>query len=240
MNSQTLSLYLTAEHQCGYFADRMSANIVPDPRAEMNSELYSLLVSKGFRRSGNFVYRPHCPDCQACIPCRVQVKNFKPDRNQRRCLKKNQDLVSHIKTACYTEEYFALYERYLNIRHGDSSMANPVPDDFKQFLLCNWEQTLFIETRLKDRLLCVTVADYLNDGLSAVYTFFDPDEHKRSLGNHAILQQIWFCQLHGLPHVYLGYWIEQHPKMSYKSNYNPLEIYHDNQWVSDKSLITSS
>ena len=240
MNTQTLSLYLTAEHSCGYFADRNSANIVPDPRIKMSKELYSLLVSKGFRRSGNFVYRPHCPECQACIPCRIQVSAFQPSRNQRRCLKKNQDLTTRITMASYNDEYFELYQRYLNGRHHDSSMANPEPEDFKHFLLCDWKQTLFIESRLNDELMCVTVADYLNDGLSAVYSFFNPEEHRRSLGTHAVLQQIWFCQVYQFPFVYLGYWIKDHPKMNYKNNFRPLETFQNNQWFEEKSLITSS
>ncbi|MDH5471734.1 MAG: arginyltransferase [Gammaproteobacteria bacterium] len=240
MNTQSLSLYLTAEHSCGYYADRNSANIIPDPQIQMNKNLYSFLVSKGFRRSGNFVYRPHCPACQACIACRIKVSGFQPNRNQRRCLKKNRDLITRITPACYTEEYFDLYRRYLNVRHHDGSMANPEPNDFQQFLLCDWRQSLFIESRVANRLICVTVADHLADGLSAVYTFFDPDENKRSLGTHAILQQIWFTQIYQLPHVYLGYWIRNHPKMNYKNNFQSLQLYQENQWVSNKSLIMSS
>ena len=240
MNTQTLSLYLTAEHSCGYFADRNSANIIPDPQIQMTKSLYSLLVSKGFRRSGNFVYRPHCPDCHACIPCRIKIDQFQPNRNQRRCLKKNSDLTTHIKHAQYTEEYFDLYRRYLNGRHHDGSMANPEPEDFQQFLLCDWKQTLFIEARRDNQLIGLTVADYLTDGLSAVYTFFDPEEDRRSLGTHAILQQIWMAQVYQLPYVYLGYWIKNHPKMDYKNNFKPLEIYQQNLWIPNKSLIVSS
>ena len=240
MNSHSLSLYLTTEHSCGYFADRNSANIVPDPKIQISKDLYSLLVNKGFRRSGNFVYRPHCPDCQACLPCRIKIIDFQANRNQRRCLKKNRDLITRITLATYTDEYFDLYSRYLNARHHDSSMANPQVDDFKQFLLCDWKQTLFIESRLNERLISVTVADYLIDGLSAVYTFFDPEEDKRSLGTHAILQQIWFTQVYQLPYVYLGYWIKGHPKMDYKNNFQGLQTYQQNQWIPDASLMISS
>lgn len=240
MNTQSLSLYLTTEHSCGYYADRQSANIIPDPKIQMHKNLYSLLVSKGFRRSGNFVYRPHCPDCQACVPCRINVADFKPSRNQRRCLKKNNDLSTHIVTAGFTAEYFELYQRYMNARHHDGSMANPEAEDFKHFLLCDWKQTLFIESRLRGQLKCVTVADFLLDGLSAVYTFFDPEETRRSLGTHAVLQQIWFSQVYELPYVYLGYWIADHAKMHYKNSFQPLEVYRDSRWIPDKSLITSS
>lgn len=230
MNSQNLSLYITAEHECGYYDDRQTANLIPDPQIEMSASLYGLLVSKGFRRSGSFVYRPHCHQCSACIPCRINVKNFKPNRNQRRCLKNNQDLTTHIVNARFTEEYFSLYQKYLNYRHGESNMADPVPDDYSNFLLNDWDCSIFIESRIGEKLLSVAVVDFLVPGLSAVYTFFDPHETKRSLGTFAILQQIWLARLYHLPHVYLGYWINQHPKMEYKRNFSGLEIYQQDQW----------
>lgn len=230
MNSRNLSLYLTSEHDCGYYDDRLSANLIPDPQVEMNANLYSLLLSKGFRRSGGFVYRPHCNDCQACVPCRIQVSSFKPQRSLRRCLKTNGDLTTHIRNARFTEEYFALYRRYINSRHMDGSMADPRADDFSSFLLNDWHSSLFIESRLQGTLLSVAVVDFLNNGLSAVYTFFDPEQGRRSLGNFAILQQIWLARLYQLPHVYLGYWIDGHPKMAYKRNFHGLEIFQQDQW----------
>ncbi|MCW9014681.1 MAG: arginyltransferase [Gammaproteobacteria bacterium] len=235
MNDQALSLYITTEHPCGYYQERSSANLIPDPQLPMNAGLYSLLVSHGFRRSGGFVYRPHCPSCQACIPCRIDVSCFKPNRNQRRCLKRNNDLITRVRPADYCEEDYALYVRYINSRHGDGSMANPSPDDYRNFLLSDWGQTLFIETRLNNKLLSIAVSDQLQAGLSAVYTFFDPAEEKRSLGTFAILQQIWLAQVHKLPHVYLGYWIKNHPKMDYKKNFNSLEFYLNQLWI-DKHL----
>lgn len=230
MNDQGLSLYITSEHPCGYFSDRLSASLIPDPQISMSQTLYSLLINKGFRRSGGFVYRPHCPNCTACQPCRINIKTFKPTRNQRRCLAKNFDLTTHLKAAEFSREYFELYRRYINSRHGDGSMANPSEEDFKNFLLCDWSQTLFIESRQKGRLLAVAVVDYMSNGLSAVYSFFDPDEHKRSLGTHAILQQIWLARLYHLPHLYLGYWIKNHPKMDYKGNFSGLEILRNMRW----------
>lgn len=230
MNDQGLSLYITSEHSCGYYSDRLSANLIPDPQIDMSHPIYSLLISKGFRRSGGFVYRPHCPSCSACLPCRIDVEAFEPNRNQRRCLSKNHDLTTHIRQARYRHEYFELYQGYINSRHGDGSMANPSEDDFSNFLLSDWSQTLFIESRKNGRLLSVAVVDYMSNGLSAVYTFFDPDEDKRSLGTHAILQLIWLARLHDLPHLYLGYWIQKHPKMDYKGNYSALEILQKMRW----------
>ncbi|MCW9047798.1 MAG: arginyltransferase, partial [Gammaproteobacteria bacterium] len=154
MNTHNLNLYITAEHECGYYNDRQSSNLIPDPQVEMYSDLYSLLLSKGFRRSGEFVYRPHCKQCSACVPCRINIENFKASKNQRRCLKNNQQLTTHLKPAKFTEEYFSLYQRYLNNRHKNGSMANPQPDDFRNFLLNSWNTSIFIESRLNDKLLC--------------------------------------------------------------------------------------
>jgi arginine-tRNA-protein transferase len=201
----------------------------------MNADLYSLLVTKGFRRSGSFVYRPHCPNCSSCVPSRIDIDNFSPNRNQRRCLKRNQDLLTRIKSAQFSDEYFDLYQRYINSRHLDGNMAHPAADDFKHFLLSDWSHTLFIESRLNGRLIAVAVSDYLSTGLSAVYTFFDPDEAKRSLGTFAILQQIWLAQCYQIPHIYLGYWIDGHPKMDYKKNFSALQLYKAQQWNSSET-----
>ncbi len=230
MNQETLSLYITAEHECGYYDDRKTFNLIPDPQIQMGASLYSLLISNGFRRSGEFVYRPHCKQCQACVPCRINIENFKPSRNQRRCLKTNQDLTTHIVPAQFKEEYFSLYSRYLNSRHKDGNMADPTREDFSNFLLNSWKTTVFIESRINGQLLCVAVVDFLNAGPSAVYTFFEPAEHKRSLGTFAILQQIWLARLYEKPSLYLGYWIDQHPKMTYKRNFSALEIFQQTDW----------
>ncbi len=234
MNSHNLSLYITTEHECGYYDDRQTANLIPDPQVKMGTNLYSLLLSKGFRRSGEFVYRPHCKHCTACVPCRINVSEFKASRNQRRCLKSNQDLTTRIVPAEYSEEYFALYQRYLNSRHTDGSMADPTPQEFRSFLLNNWDTSVFIESRLNGRLLCVAVVDFLPAGPSAVYTFFEPEEHKRSLGTFAIIQQIWLARLYQKANLYLGYWIDEHPKMAYKQKFSGLEIYLQDQWQSFK------
>ena len=230
MSSQNLSLYITTEHECGYYDDRMTSNLIPDPQVQITASLYSLLISKGFRRSGDFVYRPHCKTCQACMPSRINVNDFKPSKNQRRCLKKNNDLSTHLVDAKFKEEYFSLYQRYLNNRHQEGSMANPSRDDFNNFLLNDWKTSIFIESRLQGELICVAVVDVLRTGPSAVYTFFSPEQSKRSLGTFAVLQQIWLSQLYHLPHVYLGYWIDGHPKMDYKRNFRGMELFQDDQW----------
>lgn len=230
MNSRSLSLYITAAHPCGYYADRDAMNLVPDPQARMNMPLYDLLVSKGFRRSGDYVYRPHCPKCNACIPCRIDVERYYPNRNQKRCLKHNRDIITRIRPAAFSDEYFQLYQKYLNNRHGDGSMSHPQPDDYKRFLMTSWGKTLFIESRFQERLLGVAVCDFIDSGLSAVYTFFDPEENARSMGTFGILQQIWMARLYQQPYVYLGYWIEGHPKMDYKRRFNGLELFQQDAW----------
>jgi leucyl-tRNA---protein transferase len=225
-----LSLFLTTEHQCGYYPDRRTANLVPDPRVTMHASLYSQLVAHGFRRSGGHVYRPHCAACRDCIPCRIHIEHFIPNRSQSRCLKRNTDLTTHIKSAAFSDEYYALYQRYLNKRHADSTMADPRPEDFSNFLLCDWSQSLFIESRINGRLIAVAVSDFLPDGPSAVYSFFDPDESRRGLGTFAILQQIWLAGLYQQPHLYLGYWLKDHPKMHYKKNFAGLELFDGQEW----------
>jgi arginyl-tRNA--protein-N-Asp/Glu arginylyltransferase len=230
MSSRHLQLYITAESPCGYYVDRMSSNLVPDPQTALNMPIYSQLIQHGFRRSGGHCYRPHCKGCQDCIACRIPVKEFVASRSQQRCLKKNIDLELSVVDAAFSDEYFALYCRYLDSRHIDGSMANPAAEDFRQFLYCNWSDTQFLELRLHGQLVAVAVTDMVNDGVSAVYSFFDPDLEKRSLGSYCILTQIAFVKKLGLKYVYLGYWIENHNKMHYKIKFRPLQLYQDEQW----------
>ncbi|MDH5611031.1 MAG: arginyltransferase [Gammaproteobacteria bacterium] len=230
MSSEHIQLYLTTEHECSYLPNHKAANIVPDPNLPITMPIYSYLLKHGYRRSGDFIYRPHCKNCEECQPCRIPVAQFSPRRTQQRCLKNNQDLTMNMVKAGYSEEYFELYRNYLNIRHGDGEMSNPKPDDFKQFLYCEWSNTYFLEIRKNERLLAVAVTDVTPSGLSAVYTYFDPSEAKRSLGNLCILQQIQYAQYLQLEYLYMGYWIKDCQKMKYKANFQPLETFVDNLW----------
>lgn len=239
MNSRQLQLYITTESHCSYFVDRKSRSLVPDPEIALNMPIYNQLIQHGFRRSGGHSYRPHCKTCQACIACRIPVKQFIPNRSQQRCLKKNKDLVFSVAEACFTQEYFELYCHYLNSRHVDGSMANPTEEDFSQFLYSDWCHTRFIELRLEDRLVAVAVTDMMSDGLSAVYSFFDPDLKKRSLGTYCVLQQIEYAKQLNLEYVYLGYWIENHEKMHYKKNFKPLQLYLEDQWKTTSDTTTT-
>jgi arginine-tRNA-protein transferase len=144
-------------------------------------------------------------------------------------------------SARFTEEHFALYAKYLDSRHEDSSMASPGEDDFRDFLLCDWSDSHFIELRQDTQLVAVAVTDFVRDGLSAVYSYFDPVMQERSLGSYCILQQVAMAKQLRLPYVYLGYWLQDHPKMHYKINYRPLELYIDDRWQQfDKHLPDAS
>lgn len=230
MNTRHLQLYITTESPCSYFDDRMSSNLVPDPKLRLNMPIYNQLIQHGFRRSGTYCYRPHCSNCQSCVACRIPVQQFSSNRSQKRCLKANLDLKQTAVSASFSEEYFELYRRYLNSRHTDGSMADPDEEDFKHFLFSKWSDTQFLEQRLDGRLVAVAVTDIVSDGISAVYSFFDPEMGKHSLGTYCVLKQVDYARELGLDYVYLGYWINDHPKMHYKNNFKPLQLYLDEQW----------
>ncbi|EAQ99187.1 arginyltransferase [Congregibacter litoralis] len=225
-----LKVYTTYPHRCSYLEEEEATTLFIDPRQSVDQTLYSNLSMLGFRRSGNHIYRPHCSHCNACIPARVHVNDFKANRSQRRCLKRNRDLEVTIRTSVSNDESYALYDRYIRARHADGDMYPPDRDQFESFLNNPWDCTEYCEFRAEGRLVAVAVVDMMLDGLSAIYTFFDPDETTRSLGRYAVLWQIERSRSLGLPYVYLGYWIRNCDKMSYKSDYQPLELLINNQW----------
>lgn len=229
-HSRTVRLYASPSHPCAYLEDREAITQFIDPSQAMNSRLYSQLVEVGFRRSGEYVYRPRCNACQACRPARIPTASFKPSRSQRRTWRRNQDLEISSMPAEFRAEHFALYRRYISSRHAGGDMDVTNPDRYREFLLSSWGDTWCYEFRLGPRLLAVAVIDRLAQGLSAVYTFFDPEYADRGLGTFAILWEISDAQRSGLPWLYLGYWIAECPKMSYKSQFRPLEIYRDGLW----------
>ncbi|MFA5628319.1 MAG: arginyltransferase [Thiohalomonadaceae bacterium] len=226
-----LAFYASPVHECSYFTGREAITLFPDPHAPMGALVYSALAETGFRRSGNFVYRPQCPACRACIPARLPVAEFLSNRSQRRAWQRNQDLSVTILPTEYHKEHYLLYRDYIQSRHTGGGMDVDGPSCYMEFLASKWMETQFIEFRQQDgRLLMVAVIDMLENGLSAVYTFFDPKEIRRSLGTYAVLWQIEEARRQQLPHVYLGYWIDQSPQMAYKKNFQPLEIYTHGQW----------
>ena len=161
---------------------------------------------------------------------RIPTSIFKHNRKQKRIWEKNKDLEIAFVSPSYTDEYFNLYARYISERHNDGDMHPPSPDQFRSFLLSKWSHTYFLEFRLKNELVAVAVTDILNNGFSAVYTFYSTPFLKRSLGVYAILKQIEEAKNRNLEYVFLGYWIKACKKMNYKSEFKPFEVYVDNQW----------
>lgn len=225
-----LELFLTPPHPCGYLEEHNGATLFVNPETPMDAPRYEQLMSIGFRRSGNIVYRPWCAGCTACVPVRLPVERFVYSRAFRRVVKRNQNLTVHQEEPAFTAERFALYRRYLLERHGDGPMANPTPEEFEEFLLCRWNAVRFVDFRLQGRLVMTAVLDRLPSSLSAVYCFYDPDETHRSPGTYAILWEIEQARQLGLTWLYLGYWIGDSPKMRYKSRFQPMEAYLMRQW----------
>lgn len=226
-----LKFYATQPHPCSYLPEAEAITLFLDPQQPLDTGTYSRLSELGFRRSGEHLYRPHCGTCKACIPARVPTACFTPNTQQRRIYKRNSDLEVRSVAPAMTEEIYHLYARYISARHADGDMYPPSAEQFDSFLVSKDSFCEFQEFRLHRRLLAVAVTDRMHNGLSAVYTFFDPDEARRSLGRYAILWQIGEAQRSGLPAVYLGYWIRNCRKMNYKTEYRPLELFINQQWV---------
>ncbi|MEM9302145.1 MAG: arginyltransferase [Pseudomonadota bacterium] len=226
----TVRVLQTLEHRCGYYADRQARNLVIDPTTDGMDGIYDAVVHSGFRRAGDLVFRPHCRQCSACRATRIDVSRFRPNRAQRRCLGRNEDLSLSIAPAAWDDFVFDLYRRYLGARHPGGGMDNPRPEDFEGFLLSKWSRSFFVQAHLGRRLIAVAVCDQLASGLSAVYTFFDPEEKVRSLGNWCILKQIEHAASLELPYLYLGYWLPEHPKMDYKRRFRPIEVFENGAW----------
>ncbi|MCW9078770.1 MAG: arginyltransferase [Gammaproteobacteria bacterium] len=225
-----LPLYLSAPHDCSYLPDRQSSTLFADPEQAMDMATYSELLHYGFRRSGKMVYTPRCENCRECVSVRVPVADFSPRRSQRRVLQANADIEMREHPAAFNPQHYALYQRYTAARHEDGDMADASSEDYLGFLCAPWCDTRFFEFHIGGRLVAVAVTDMPADGLSAVYTFFDPELAPRSLGTFAILRQIAHAQALGLPYLYLGYWIRDSRKMAYKVNFRPIELWREGQW----------
>ncbi|MGJ8689933.1 MAG: arginyltransferase [Gammaproteobacteria bacterium] len=227
---QKLQFYQTSPHPCSYLPDREARTIFLDPAVPLSKALYSRMLTAGFRRSGDHLYRPGCETCQACVSCRVQVQNFTLSRRFKRVTKRNQDLVSKELTSLDDPAIYALYSHYIETRHTDGDMYPPSPEQYQNFIETRTESTKFFGFYEQSRLLAVSVIDELDHGLSAMYTFFDPELNKRSLGSYIILWQIEKARQLNLPYVYLGYWVKDCDKMRYKTDFQPLEMFVGNGW----------
>lgn len=225
-----LKVYTTYPHACSYLEDQEATTLFVDPRQPVDQKLYSKLSVLGFRRSGNHIYRPHCAQCNACIPARIPVAEFEKSRGQKRTWDRNQDLRVICTDEINDDDAFDLYHRYISIRHSDGDMYPPDREQYQAFLNSVWDCTRYFRFYDRARLVAVAVVDRLEDGLSAIYTFFDPSATRRSLGAYAILWQVEQARAAGLDYLYLGYWIRDCQKMSYKSDYRPLQIYTNSRW----------
>jgi arginine-tRNA-protein transferase len=226
----TLHFYLTESYECSYLPDQKARSQVATPVMLISTMVYSRLVQHGFRRSGTHTYRPRCDMCQACVPLRIDANAFTPNRSQRRAWTQHATLEATAHPLEDKPEYYALYCRYQETRHTGGGMDNDDYAAYQSFLLESHIDSILVEFREAGVLRMLSVVDVLTDGVSAVYTFFDPDVPNASFGVYNVLWQMELCRQLGLQFIYLGYWIQSSRKMAYKTQYQPAQGLIENQW----------
>lgn len=231
MNSHSpLKFYLTPSHDCSYLSDQEARTLFVDPSTKIGVEELSFLGENGFRRSGDYLYRPHCELCSACKSLRIPVKQFTPSRSQKRVKKTNSTITTQTVPLQFYDKHYQLYERYINERHKDGDMYPADEEQYRTFLMANLGQAELIEFYIQDTLVAVSLLDRLEDALSAVYTFYSPNHEKYSLGTYVILWQIEHAFINKLQYLYLGYFVEGCSKMNYKVQFKPCHIFENQQW----------
>ena len=226
-----IRLFETVVDQCPYLEDQRSGSILVDPDHQIDQNLFSLLSRSGFRRSGEMLYAPKCPNCKACVSVRIPTELFTPSRSQKRVIKKNSDLRIEIEDVSFEQAHFDLYLRYQKHRHPDSSMCDEDHEKYIGFIESSYAESKFMCFYADQQLIGISVLDQFKNGISAVYTFFEPEHDYRSLGTYAIISAVSMAAEQNVPYVYLGYWVDGSEKMNYKRNFKPLEGYKDRRWV---------
>ena len=227
-----IRLFETVVDDCPYLENQQSASILVDPDHRVDAALFAMLSRSGFRRSGEMLYSPKCPTCNACVSVRIPASEFKASRSQKRTWRRNRDLTVRIEPVMFKQDHFEMYLRYQKHRHPESSMCDDDPKKYIYFITSEFSESRFLSMYHKQRLVGISVLDQFAGGLSAVYTFFEPDCSNRSLGTYAILYMIKLARMRQVPYVYLGYWIDGSGKMDYKRNFRPLQGYIDRRWKS--------
>lgn len=229
-----LQFYVTTPYKCGYLPNKLAQSLIASPQHLIDANIYSGLISQGFRRSGKFAYRPHCENCRACIAVRLVLSQFLPTRGQKRAYKQHTDLTAEVLQLHYDQAHFELYSSYQSLRHYDENATEAKDDEeqYRQFLCQSNVESLMIEFRdANNQVKIVSVIDVVSDGVSAVYTFYDALETKASYGTYSIMWLAEWTKSLNLPYLYLGYWIQDSPKMAYKQKFNPQEKLIDGEWL---------
>lgn len=232
LSSHKIQFYVTTSYACGYLKGRASQSLVATPHHLISQKHYNDLIKKGFRRSGKFTYKPYCELCNACIPIRIKVKNFVSSKSFKRVVKKHQHLKAEILPLSFREDHFKLYLEYQKMRHEKSKTADDEVNQYSEFLLQSNIDSRLIQFQDQDQIKMVSFVDVVDDGISAVYTFFDTSDASRSYGSYSILWLINWCIEKKLDYVYLGYWIKASKKMNYKTHFKPFELLINNEWKS--------